>query len=274
MRRAPSNRSPEAGTYGPSDERLARSLASEAGAALLELRRKAFANGVDEKALMEEGDRLSNELLLGGLAAQAAAGDAILSEESKDSSARLQSSRVWIIDPLDGTREFAVEGRTDWAVHVSLAVDGYPRVGAVALPALGKVLSTDHVPDIAPRTDSDIEMLVSRTRPPDLASWLAREFGWKLLSMGSAGAKAMAVLRGEADLYLHAGGQYEWDSCAPAAVVLAAGFHASRLDGSALRYNQPDPYLPDILVCRPELSELALTAVASYRPARTQGQCE
>lgn len=160
---------------------------------------------------------------------------------------------MWVVDPLDGTREFA-EGRSDWAVHVALVVEHHPVVGAVALPGDGLVLDTSRPPVVPPAGDRRLRLVVSRTRPPELARSVAERLGADLIGMGSAGAKAMAVVRGEADIYLHAGGQYEWDSAAPVAVALAAGLHASRLDGSPLRYNQPDAYLPDLLVCRTELA--------------------
>jgi 3'(2'), 5'-bisphosphate nucleotidase len=185
-------------------------------------------------------------------------GDAVLSEEEKDNSDRLRASRVWIVDPLDGTREFG-ERRTDWAVHVALSVDGAPTCGAVALPGLGLTLcSQERV--AAAQHEGPPRMLVSRTRPAREAVAVAERLGASLVPMGSAGAKAMAVVRGEADIYLHTGGQYEWDNCAPAAVALAWGFHASRADGAMLRYNQPDTRLPDLLICRPDLATAVLEA--------------
>jgi 3'(2'), 5'-bisphosphate nucleotidase len=190
--------------------------------------------------------------------------DPILSEEGKDDQVRLGSRRIWIVDPLDGTREFA-EGRTDWAVHVALSVDGQPVVGAVALPTRGVVLSTACSPHVPPSIQRRLRMVVSRTRPPDVAFEVATQLDADVIEMGSAGAKTAAVIEGEADIYLHAGGQYEWDSAAPVAVALASGLHVSRLDGSPLRYNQVDPWLPDQLVCRPELAPRVLAALAQYR---------
>ena len=187
----------------------------------------------------------------------------MLSEEGKDDQARLGADRVWIVDPLDGTREFGEVPRTDWAVHVALVEDGVPTAGAVALPGLRLTLSTAEpatLPD-APRWPARV--ICSRTRPGPAAETVVAALGGELVTMGSAGAKTMAVLRGEADIYPHTGGQYEWDSCAPVAVALAAGLHASRLDGSPLRYNQADVYLPDLLVCRPELLEATLAALAA-----------
>jgi 3'(2'), 5'-bisphosphate nucleotidase len=189
----------------------------------------------------------------------------VLCEEEKDDPARCAVSRVWIIDPLDGTREYG-EGRTDWAVHVALAIDGQPSVGAVALPALGLTFSSANCPPPSPH-DGAPRLLVSRSRPAAQALRLAERIGAETVPMGSAGAKAMAVVRGDADIYLHAGGQYEWDNCAPVAVALAAGLHASRLDGSPLTYNHVDPYLPDLLICRKEAAGGILALLRENTPA-------
>ena len=170
------------------------------------------------------------------------------------------AERVWIIDPLDGTREYG-EGRHDWAVHVALVIANQPVAGAVALPALGLTLSTADPPPLQPLHAAAPRLIVSRSRPPVAAVIIAEALGAELISLGSAGAKTMAVVLGEADIYAHSGGQYEWDSCAPIAVARAAGLHASRIDGSELVYNQPDPYLPDLLVCHPEIAAAALAAL-------------
>jgi 3'(2'), 5'-bisphosphate nucleotidase len=236
-------------------------IATEAGELLLDLRRRLADEGVDLKALRDEGDRRSNELILRRLR-EIYPDDPILSEESKDDPSRLASRRVWIVDPLDGTREFGEAGRTDWAVHVACAIDGAPVVGAVALPGRGLVLATSPAATVAVQAEGQPRLLVSRTRPPSLALELASRLGAMLVPMGSAGAKTMAVVLGEGDVYVHAGGQYEWDSCAPIAVAAAAGLHVSRLDGSPLRYNQPNPWLPDQVVCRPELAERVLEELA------------
>ena len=240
------------------DDEVAVALADEAGALLLQVR---AAGGDDLKA---QGDRRSNELLLARLA-ELRPDDAVLSEESVDDRGRLARERVWIVDPLDGTREFGEPPRTDWAVHVALAVAGTPVAGAVALPALDLVLSTAAPPTVAPPVDGPPRIAVSRTRPPAWTDALVDALGASLVPMGSAGAKAMAVVRGEVDVYAHSGGQYEWDSCAPVAVAASAGLHVSRLDGSPLRYNAPDPYLPDLLICRPELADLVLEALSPSR---------
>ena len=236
-----------------SDHALAAELAASAGRTLLRIRGSGPA-GDDLKAL---GDRESHNLLVAVLADRRPA-DAVLSEEGDRDSRRLSGGRTWIVDPLDGTREFSEPPRSDWAVHVALAIDGRPLVGAVALPARGITLHTG-APPAPPRPRfGQPRVVVSRTRPPEQAQLLVERLGGQLVRMGSAGAKAMAVVLGEADVYAHAGGQYEWDSAAPVAVAAAAGLHVSRLDGSELIYDQPDPWLPDVLICRPELADAVI----------------
>jgi 3'(2'), 5'-bisphosphate nucleotidase len=238
-----------------SDVRLAERLATEAGALLLALQRSGEFEG---KLLGKQGDEIANAFLMKTLR-ELRADDAILSEEETDNAERLSAKRVWIIDPLDGTREYG-EARTDWAVHVALAIGGEATVGAVALPGLGITLTSGSPPpQLMPNTP--LKMLVSRTRPAAEAVAVAEKLGAELLPMGSAGAKAMAVVRGEADIYLHSGGQYEWDNCAPVAVAQAAGFHCSRIDGSPLIYNCANPYLPDLLICRKEMAAEILALV-------------
>ena len=244
-----------------SDAELAARLAEAAGAILLDLRTSGRHEGA---ALGKAGDEAANAMLMRELTAARPA-DAILSEEERDSAARLSHQRVWIVDPLDGTREYG-EGRDDWAVHVALAIDGLASVGAVALPGLGLTLTSAAPPPLPPANDPP-KMLVSRTRPAAEALFVAERMGAELLAMGSAGAKAMAVVLGQADVYLHTGGQYEWDNCAPAAVAIAAGLHVSRADGSPLRYNQADTWLPDLLICRPELAEQVLRLAAEFAKA-------
>ncbi|HKX90099.1 MAG TPA: 3'(2'),5'-bisphosphate nucleotidase CysQ [Sphingopyxis sp.] len=246
---------------GETDEQLAERLATAAGAILLDLRGQ---SGLEGKALGQAGDEQANAMLCREIRA-ARPDDALLSEEEKDNAARCGQSRVWIVDPLDGTREYG-EGRDDWAVHVALAVDGVATVGAVALPGLGLTL-TSGAPVLLQPANRPLRMLVSRTRPAAEAVFVAERIGADLLAMGSAGAKAMAVVRGEADIYLHTGGQYEWDNCAPVAVAQAAGLHVSRVDGSPIRYNNADTYLPDLLICRKELAGDALRFAAQYSPA-------
>ena len=238
------------------DAELAASLATTAGEILLAMRGCGLISG---KALGRAGDQAANELLVHALREQRP-DDGLLSEETKDTDDRLARSRAWIIDPLDGTREFA-EGRSDWAVHVALVVDGVASIGAVGLPALGTVLRSDR-PSAVPPLATPPRMVVSRTRPAHEADRVAEALGATIVPMGSAGAKAMAVVRGEAEIYLHSGGQFEWDSAAPVAVAAAHGLHCSRIDGSPLVYNRPDAYLPDLLVCRAELREAALDALA------------
>ena len=244
-----------------SDAQLAERLANAAGVILLDLRGQ---NGLEGRALGQAGDEAANALLCREIRA-ARPDDALLSEEEKDNRARCGQRRVWIVDPLDGTREYG-EGRDDWAVHVALAIDGIATIGAVALPGLGVTLTSASPLALQP-ANQPLRMLVSRTRPAAEAVYVAEQIGAELLPMGSAGAKAMAVVRGEADIYLHTGGQYEWDNCAPVAVAQAAGLHVSRVDGSPIRYNNPDTYLPDLLICRKELAEEVLQFAAQYSPA-------
>ena len=238
------------------DAELAAHLADAAGRILCEVRR---ADVFDARALGKAGDHTANQFLIHALR-HARPDDGLLSEESKDTPERLAKERVWIIDPVDGTREYG-EGRTDWGVHVALAVGGVPAIGAVALPDLDLVLRSDR-PRPLPAAAAVPRMVVSRTRPAKEAFAVGEALGAELVAMGSAGAKAMAVVRGEAEIYLHTGGQYEWDSCAPVAVALAHGLHATRIDGAPLIYNQQDVYMPDLLICRPEWAEKVLRLVA------------
>ncbi len=242
-----------------SDHALAAEAASEAGRLLVALRAELEAEGTWPPEVGDEGDRQAHRLLM-SILAEARPDDAVLSEEGRDDLGRLDVSRVWIVDPLDGTREYTEPGRTDWAVHVALTVDGEPVAGAVALPAIDLTLATEPAPAKPEPWDGPPRIVVSRSRPPQAALRIRQALDGQLLPLGSAGAKAMAVVLGEADVYAHAGGQYEWDSCAPAAVAAAAGLHVSRLDGSPLRYNRADPWLPDLLICRPELADAVLAA--------------
>ncbi|CAN5466200.1 3'(2'),5'-bisphosphate nucleotidase CysQ [soil metagenome] len=248
------------------DHALARRIATETGTLLLRLRAAHGDPDGRRQALKDAGDAGAQAFIAAQLAA-AVPGDAVLSEEAVDTAARLSADRVWIIDPVDGTREFGEPPRDDWAVHIALwertggGGTGALTVGAVALPAMDLTLGTDDPPTMPAPRDGPCRMVVSRTRPPAQAHRVAEALDARLLPMGSAGAKVMAVVRGAADLYVHAGGQYEWDSAAPVAVAAAVGLHVSRLDGSPLRYNQPDPYLPDLLVARPELADAALEAL-------------
>ena len=247
--------------HSNSDDELARDLATRAGQLLAELRAELAERGTPTDVLKAEGDRSSHEFLVEALA-QTRPDDAILSEEGRDDLGRLEAPRTWIVDPLDGTREFGEVPREDWAVHVALVVGEVPVAGAVALPARPLTLATD-APPVRPEPHSGKpRIVVSRTRPGPVAPALVDALDGDLVHLGSAGAKAMAVVLGEVDVYAHSGGQYEWDSAAPVAVAAAAGLHTSRLDGSPLRYNQPDPYLPDLLICRPDLAESVITAVS------------
>ncbi len=245
---------------GMTDAELAAHLAETAGRLLLEVR----ASGIfSAKALGKAGDQTANQFLVHALR-EARPNDGLLSEEMKCDGTRLAHGRVWIIDPVDGTREYG-EGRTDWAVHVGLAINGVAVVGAVALPGLGIVLRTDQCRSV-PAAPERLRMVVSRTRPAREAVDVAERLGAELVPMGSAGAKAMAIVRGEADIYLHTGGQYEWDSAAPVAVARAHGLHCSRIDGSSLIYNCDNVYLPDLLITRPDHAQ-AVLGLLKNRPA-------
>lgn len=239
------------------DHHLARFLADEAGRALLALREQ----DLSPRDLKRVGDAGSQDVLANLLATYRPQ-DAVLSEEARDSKARLAAERVWIIDPLDGTREYSEKPRTDWAVHVALWSAGEFLAGAVTLPAAGIGHDTSNVFDL-PQPASKLRLAVSRSRPPTVVDRLAAHLDAELIAMGSAGVKATAVLRGEVDAYVHGGGQYEWDSAAPVAVARAAGLHTSRLDGSPLKYNQDDVLLPDLVVCHKEHAEMLLDAIAT-----------
>jgi len=270
------------------DDAVARDLAAAAGERLLALRAgwpasadsdpQAARAAADE--LRHAGDQQSHEFLVAELH-RLRPGDAVLSEEGADDRARLAADRVWIVDPLDGTREFGEPGRTDWAVHVALWQRGELTAGAVALPALGRVLSTAAAPgsaglpqlsEPAAADPGPIRVLVSRSRPPEFVQRLAERIGAELVPMGSAGAKAAAVICGQADAYVHSGGQYEWDSAAPVAVARAAGLHTSRIDGSPLQYNQADPSVPDILISPARLAPGLLAAISDVRAATGAGR--
>ncbi len=245
-----------------SDAQLAAHLAQIAGRLLINVRDAGVFEG---KALGGAGDATANEFLCHALRS-ARPDDGLLSEEEKDDAARLSKSRVWIVDPVDGTREYG-EKRSDWAVHVGLSIDGVASVGAVALPGQsdaagnpGLVLHTDDAGPLAQAAETP-RFLVSRSRPAKEAVAVCDALNGELVPMGSAGAKAMAVVQGQAEIYLHSGGQYEWDSCAPVAVAMAHGLHCSRIDGSPIQYNRADPYLPDLLICRPEYADEVLALV-------------
>jgi 3'(2'), 5'-bisphosphate nucleotidase len=248
------------------DVALAATAARAAAEALVELR----AGGLTGRALMDAGDRIADQAIFSALVRERPE-DVIFTEEAADSPRRLDADRVWIVDPLDGTREYGETGRRDWAVHVALwsagehGAGGDLTAGAVALPALGEVLVTAPPPVVPPRADGPVRIAVSRTRPPAVASAVAEALDGRLVPLGSAGYKTLAVVRGEVDAYVHAGGMHQWDSAAPVAVARAAGLATCRLDGSPLVYNAADPSLPDLVVCRPELAEPILAAVRSSR---------
>lgn len=245
-----------------SDHALATQLADAAGRLLLRTREENAS--LEPKALKDLGDKVSHDFLMAELG-RARPQDAVLSEEGADDATRLGAKRVWIIDPLDGTREFGEIGRDDWAVHVALWEDGDLVAGAVGRPSRDVTYSSADTEPAKGATGSPLRLAVSRSRPPEFVTRLAEHLGADLVEMGSAGIKAMSVLDGETDAYVHAGGQYEWDSAAPAAVARAHGLHTSRIDGSPLVYNRENPYLPDLVVCRPEVAETVLEAIKTVQ---------
>jgi 3'(2'), 5'-bisphosphate nucleotidase len=259
--RLPATPPPPLAPAPPDDHALAAELATRAGELLLQLREAAGESAYERWSLRDDGDLGSHHFLVDALR-EARPEDRVLSEEGLEDVRRLDAERVWIVDPLDGTREFGELDRSDWAVHVALVVGGVLAAGAVALPALGVTLSTNEPPVVPAAVPGQRpRLVVSRTRFPAAAVLAAETIGADLVPLGSAGAKAMAVVRGEADAYAHAGGQYEWDSAAPAAVAIAAGLHVSGVDGSALVWNKPDPWQPHLLVCRPEYADPIADAV-------------
>ena len=241
----------------PSDVEVAEAAARAAGDVLLALRDRGDLTG---RPLGDAGDAAAQRAIADVLAEQRP-DDAVFSEEAVDDPRRLQADRVWIVDPLDGTREYGEPGRHDWAVHVALWSGGDLTAAAVALPGLGQILLTTPAPVLPERADGPVRVAVSRTRPPAEATAVAADLGAELVPLGSAGYKTVAVARGEVDAYVHSGGQYQWDSAAPVAIARAAGLVTCRLDGSPLVYNAPDPYLPDLVVCRPELADRILDAL-------------
>ncbi len=244
------------------DHELAAAVATATGTLLNDVRQQMIDQGTDHWTLKDVGDVSAHQFIMEVLG-RTRPDDKVLSEEGADLSDRLDAERVWIVDPVDGTREFAEPPRHDWAVHIALVKNGEPVVGAVALPAEGITLATSPAPELPPAHGGAPRVIVSRTRRPPAAQMLARRLEAEYIEMGSAGAKAMAVVRGTADIYAHSGGQFEWDSCAPVAVAQAAGLHCSRLDGSPMLYNNPDPYLPDLLICRQEWAEQCLDILAN-----------
>jgi 3'(2'), 5'-bisphosphate nucleotidase len=244
------------------DHELSVDLATKAGHLLVSLRATMEIEGAWPEEIMDAGDAAAHRFLMTELA-RFRPSDAVLSEEGADDQRRLLARRVWIVDPLDGTREYGEPGRRDWAVHVALWEDGRLAAGAVTLPAFDLAFGTDPPPPVLNVPERRPRMITSRFRAPYVAAVIAEAIGADAIRLGSAGAKAMAVVMGEADIYAHAGGMYEWDSAAPIAVAAAAGLHVSRIDGSPLVYNQPDPWMPDLLICRPELAAKALAAARS-----------
>jgi len=253
-----------------SDAELATRLARETGERLLELRERMLREDSAPWYMMDAGDALAHRFIIDTLHRERP-DDAILSEEGADDPRRMSADRVWIVDPLDGTSEFGEGDRDDWAVHIALwerqlgrSDTGQLTAAAVGLPGLGLTLATNPPPAAPPKVDRTPLMVVSRSRTPAIAAFVARELGYDGVRLGSAGAKTMAVVLGNVDIYLHAGGQYQWDSAAPIAVARAAGLHTSRIDGSPLVYNERDTWLPDLLVCQPHLADDILQAVRNF----------
>ena len=242
------------------DAALATRVAREAGQLLVGLREQLWSDGAHYWEVMDEGDAVSHRFIADELR-RWRPDDAVLDEEGREDPRRFVSDRVWIIDPLDGTREFGEPGRHDWAVHVALWDRDHFAAGAVSLPAVDLVLATDPPPTLPDRVRPRPRIITSRNRTPYAAVLVANALGCDAVRLGSAGAKAMAVVLGEADVYVHDGGMYQWDSAAPAAVALAAGLHVSRVDGSPIVYNLRDPWLPDVLICRQELAADVLRAL-------------
>ena len=267
---APANIGYEPGSPPPAsstdDHELAAWLATTAGGLLLRVRE----GGLAGRELKDAGDQAAHDLLM-RLLAEHRPGDAVLSEEGKDDKARLSADRVWIVDPLDGTREFSEPPRDDWAVHVALWQGGDLVAGAVAQPGLDTTFSTGRPVEVPDKGNGPPRIAVSRTRPPAFVELLAEEIGAELVPMGSAGAKVISVVRDVSDAYVHAGGQYEWDSAAPVAVARASGLHTSRADGAPLAYNQDDVLLPDLLVCRPDLAATITDFVRRYWDENPEG---
>jgi 3'(2'), 5'-bisphosphate nucleotidase len=247
-------------TAGETDAELATRLATQTGHRLVELRDRLVEREAPSWLLMDEGDAAAHAFIAAELVS-ARPGDALLSEEGADDPRRLRNDRVWIVDPLDGTREYGDPRRSDWAVHVALWERGGLAAGAVALPAMELTLATEPAPAVPALDRAHPVVVTSRSRPPFVAAIAAEAIGADVVSLGSAGAKAMAVVTGIADVYVHAGGMYQWDSAAPAAVATAAGLHVSRVDGSPIVYNEPDLWLPDFLICREQYAAPVLTAI-------------
>ncbi len=247
-------------TTAESDIQLTTRLAVEAGHHLVAFRNKLALAGGHPWELMDGGDEIGHRFIASELRTHRP-NDAVLDEEAAEDPRRFDCDRVWIIDPLDGTREFGEIGRHDWAVHVALWDADHFVAGAVSLPALDLVFTTDPAPVLPQYNRERPRLVTSRSRAPRAAVIVANSLGCDAVRLGSAGAKAMAVVMGEADIYLHDGGMYQWDSAAPAAVALAAGLHVSRIDGSPIIYNDPDPWLPDLLICRKEFAGPALAAL-------------
>jgi len=255
-------------------------IAAEAGRRLVGLR--ASGRWTDEGILGDVGDQAADGYLQGYLRGRYP-DDGLLSEETVDAAERAGKRLVWIVDPLDGTKEYS-SGRHDWAVHVGLTIDGKPALGAVALPAIDRVLTgvcgggivqaavtgsdgewpQAFAADAGPSSGQPLRLACSRSHTPEWMQRFARELGGaELVPCGSVGFKVAMLLFGKADVYVHQKGLKEWDTCAPEAIARAAGWTVCRFDGSDQRYNQRDPRNDQIVVCRTRLRERVLAGLAS-----------
>lgn len=262
------------------DAELARTVAQGAGQLLLELRESYGEIEPDDKeranALRKEGDRASHEYIAAALSA-ARPDDAVLSEEGADSDVRLSASRVWIVDPLDGTYEYG-QNRADFAVHIVLwNTEGQARLeaGVVDLPAQGLTRS---VLDLDPQlgelpTNRPIRIVASRSRPPATLAQTVHHLsgslseagitheGVEVVDVGSVGAKVNEILSGRAEAYIHDTGFYEWDVAAPLNVAHHYGLHAEHIDGQPVVFNQMPPYVNNLVVARADLHGFVMDAL-------------
>ncbi len=249
---------------GLSDSDLATELARHTGVLLDRHREEQIERGTTVWQLKDSGDMVAHEFLMKAFGALRPA-DAVLSEEGFDNRKRVGAPRVWIVDPLDGTNEYG-EGRADWAVHIALWEETALTAAAVSLPSIDTVFSTSPAPVVPPKEGLKPRLVTSRNRAPYAAVLVSEGLDCDAYRLGSAGAKAMSIVMGEADIYVHDGGMHQWDSAAPAGVAMAAGLHASRIDGSPLIYNDADTWLPDFFVCRPEYTDAILHAIWGRDP--------
>lgn len=235
------------------DHQLAAALAAKAGQALSELRERPHSGGFDPWGLRDEGDRLAHNLLVELLGSHRP-DDIVLSEEGREDRRRLDADRTWIIDPLDGTHDYPFLDSIEWAVHVALVEEQRPTAAAVAVPGMDQVFATD-LGSAAEPMDRDQPLVISGRSNAYLASEVAETIGGKLTACGSSGVKAMLVVSGAVDVYVHGSGLYEWDVCAPAAVAEALGMVVTDLEGDEIVYNKSQPIVRGLVISRPEFAE-------------------